>query len=234
MRAKSRWLMSAVGVAVLTVPVLTGSVARADSHGPKDVLVNILGGDHFPHPGLLINDYRFPNHAIVVNHGDTITFHNLTDDVHTIALFAAADVPTTVDQVHNCPVCDAVNGVFGLNGPPGPPSGAQIDNGQLRDDDSQTDGDVTDTGAINSLGGPTHVPPSILPILVEDFDTPSHSNTVGDPTVGDATVVATPGHGPTQRTIAVTASPGLYHYICTIHPWMQGTILVKNGEGGDS
>jgi plastocyanin len=24
----------------------------------------------------------------------------------------------------------------------------------------------------------------------------------------------------------VTAKPGLYHYICTLHPWMQGQIKV--------
>ncbi len=68
---------------------------------------------------------------------------------------------------------------------------------------------------------------SVFPILIEDFDTAQPTAR----TVGDASIVDTPdpinGNGfPTQRTIVVTAKPGLYHYICTLHPWMQGQIKV--------
>jgi plastocyanin len=193
-------------------------------HGPRSVSVAITGSDNFVRPGLITNDYSFPRSPIVVRQGGTITFHNLTDEGHTIALVGAADVPASTAQVDHCGVCDAVNGVFGLNGP-GNPTGAQLDGGKVSDDDSQADADAPDLGAIKSAKGPLP-PQSAFPILIEDFDTPSHGTTVGDATIVDTTD-PTNGHGfPTQRTIVLTAKPGLYHYICTLHPWMQGEIRV--------
>ena len=186
--------------------------------------MDIRGGDHFIHPGLFVNDFAFPDHPIVVEQGGMITFHNLTAEGHTIALVAAADVPATTSEVDNCAICGAVNGVFGLNGG-GAPAGAQIDNGQVGDDDARADADAPDSGAIASAKGPLP-PQSVFPILVEDFDTASHGATVGDATIVDT---ADPNNGngfPVERTVLVTAPPGLYHYICTLHPWMQGTIHV--------
>jgi plastocyanin len=202
------------------------------------VSVDILGSDHFVRPGLLTNDYRFPDN-IVIRQGGTITFHNKTNDAHTISLVAAADVPTTTDQVDNCELCGSINGAFGISQGPGLPHGAQLDNGLPADDDGQADADAVDTGAIATISpGLLQQIPADFPILVEDFDTPSHTNTGGVPdTVGDATLIDTsnPNNGvgfATQRTIVVTAAPGVYHYMCTLHPWMQGTIKVVASNGG--
>ena len=206
------------GLAVLAAPVVTDGAAGARSAVPRAVNVNIMGGDHFIHPGLLTNDFRFPDDPIVVAQGGTITFHNMTAEGHTIVLVRLADVPTTTAQVDHCPFCDAVNGVFFPNPNSQLPAGAQLDNGVVNDD-SNADADAPDTGAINSVGG--HLPPGLTP-LIEDFDTPGHGTTVGD-----ATIIGTgPGNGPNQRTIVMTAPPGLYHYMCTFHAWMQGTIRV--------
>jgi plastocyanin len=34
----------------------------------------------------------------------------------------------------------------------------------------------------------------------------------------------------TQRTVRVSTVPGTYHYVCTFHPWMQGTIVVSSSK----
>ena len=223
---RMRWLMAMLGLAALTTPAWSASTAGAQGAGPNDVSVNIEGGDHFPHPGLLTNDFHFPSRPIVVTEGGTITFHNKTNDGHTVALVRHEDVPTTVQQVFNCGVCNTINDVWGLNGS-GPPKAAQLDNGKQADD-TDNDADAPDTGAINSATGPLQ-PQSVFPILIEDFDTASHGSTVGDATLLD-TADSQNGHGfPSQRTIVMTAPPGTYDYICTIHPWMQGTIKVVAG-----
>lgn len=228
---RARALTAIFGLVVLAT-VGVASASGAASEGPHTVSVNILGGDHFPHPGLLTNDFHFPEDAIVVARGGRITFHNKTNDAHTIALVAKADLPTTPAQLFNCPLCDTINGIFGIGGGPGPggpPAGAQLDNGNVTDDHAQADADAPDTGAIASA---KHLPPGIS-LLIADFDTPSHGSTVGDATLID-TADPTNGHGgPTQRTISMTAVPGLYHFYCTIHPWMQGTIRVVGERGGD-
>lgn len=210
------------------VPAHHGDDHHGDDHhrhrGPASASADITGGDNFVRPGFVTNSFSFPLRPIVIRQGGTITFHNRTDEGHTIALVAASDVPTTTQQVDHCGVCDAVNGVFGLNGP-GMPAGAQIDGGKVGDDDAEADADAPDVGAINSATAPLP-PQSVFPILIEDFDTPSHGTTVGDASIVD-TPDPTNGNGfPTQRTIVVTAKPGLYHYICTLHPWMQGQIKV--------
>jgi plastocyanin len=191
-------------------------------HGPASASVNITGGDHFVRPGLITNDFSFPKSPTVVRHGGTITFHNLTDEGHSMALVAAADVPATAPQVFNCALCNAINGVFGLS-QNGPPAAVQLDAGKASDDDSQADADAVDTGAIASAKSP--LPPGIQ-VLIEDFDTPGHGTTPGDATLVDTADPVNGSGAPTQRTIVMTAAPGLYHYICTLHPWMQGTIRV--------
>jgi len=228
--------MATVGLVALSAPVLTSSVARAEEHGPKAVSVEILGGDHFVHPGLLTNDWRFPEEPITVARGGTITFHNKTGDGHTISLVAAGDVPQTTAQVDNCELCNTINNVYGAGN--GLPNGVQLDNGVAGDDPAQADADTPDSGAIATISPAllTHLPPGFNLndfVQVADFDTPSHTNPTGPDTVGDSTLVDTSGPNgngfATQRTVVVTAAPGLYHFICTFHPWMQGTIRVVKG-----
>ena len=217
MRGRARVLMSAVGVAALALPVVSASSAGA-SVSPSAVTVTISGGDHFVHPGLLSNDYHFPT-VITVKQGGTITWVNTTDDAHTMALVPLAAVPKTTAEVDNCSVCQPINNAFGLNGP-GNPAGAQIDNGVV----GAVPGDAADTAAIASAKGPLP-PQSAFPILIVKFNVPTRGASVGDATIVDT--AGANGNGfPTQRTVQVTAAPGRYHYICTLHPWMQGSIQV--------
>jgi plastocyanin len=217
---RRHWLMAMVGVAVLSTPSLIPDAAQADAHAPTSVTVNITGGDHFVHPGLFTNDFSFPRKPIRVAQGGTITFVNQTTDGHTVALVGEGDVPATTDQVDNCDVCNTVNGAFFSDPNAQAPSVAQLDNGVSDDETNPDDADAVDTGAIASAGG--QVPPGIGPVLIEDFDTPSTPAAAGDATI----LAPNGGQGPSQRTIVMTAPPGDYHYICTIHPWMQGTIKV--------
>jgi plastocyanin len=64
-----------------------------------------------------------------------------------------------------------------------------------------------------------------------DFDTVSHSNPSGAPSVGDSVIVddqlGSHGGSPTI-TVQMTGPAGLYHYFCIFHDWMQGEIRVVN------
>jgi plastocyanin len=221
--------MSAIGVAALIGPIAAGGAAGANDDRPRAVSVDITGGDHFIRPGLITNDFSFPLHPIVVGQGGKITFHNRTNDGHTVVLVDPSDVPTTTQQVFNCSLCDAVNMAFFPKGPgPGLPAGAQIDNGSIPDDETQLDADATDTGALQSAKTP--LPPDFR-VLIEDFDTVTKGK-ITDATLMDTSDPKNGNGGPTQRTIVVTAKPGLYNYICSIHPWMQGQIRVTASHNG--
>ena len=223
MRSRTRLAASLVGVAALAIPLVTASSAGAsDSH--HTVTANITGGDHFLHPGLLVNDYSFPQRPLVVEKGGTIVFKNLTDDGHTIVLVANSAEPHTTKAVDACEqggggtVCDAVNGVFfGANGGPGSlPLAAQVLNGA-----PNTTVGAPDAAAL--ANGGNLLPPGFPPLLVESLN-----NKATTATAGDGTIIAPPGQGPTERTVTAPTKAGVYQYMCTLHPWMQGTIIVTS------
>jgi hypothetical protein len=156
---------------------------------------------------------------------------------HNMSLIAANDLPIpggrlVVDSFNICPLCDAISGLYFSNpGGNGPPAGVQIDNGKLSDDDTvPDDADVQDPAVPKGFTPP-------FPVLLADFDTVSHTNPTGPPTIGDSTLVD--AYGPanngfvTQRTVRMSTVPGTYHYVCTFHPWMQGTIVVGSSSSND-
>ncbi len=56
------------------------------------------------------------------------------------------------------------------------------------------------------------------------------SNITGEPTGFQGANSFVIAHGQTLE-IAINAGSGsTIHYICAIHPWMQGSIIVSNGE----
>lgn len=201
------------------VPFLANAAQATGRSDPNNVTVPISGTETFQ-PNGLKTTYHFPDAPIRVNQNGFITFVNNTNDFHTITLVDAAAVPTSFD----CRLCDATNLVFG--GGNGPPNGLQIDNGQITDD-TNDDADASDPNYT-----PGVLPVSPEDVQIEDFDTPGTYG-AGGPQVGDATLVAPAGFPSPDhqvlpsREIQVTAAPGTYHYICTFHPWMQGTIVVR-------
>ena len=199
-----------------SVPLVVGSTAGA-AQGSK-VVVNIEGQDSFQANNYYLNTYHFEPGTITVHQGQQVLFNNpATHDGHTMTLVAAADLPRNSGQLFNCGLCNAVGGMYFPNGQGGPPAGVQIDNGVLSDD-NDTDADVPDP----AVQGP-------FSALIEDFNTPSHTNGANPPTIGDSALLGSVSipHTPTSRNVVVTASPGtVLHYFCTLHPWMQGTIKV--------
>jgi hypothetical protein len=109
---------------------------------------------------------------------------------HNMSLIAANDLAIpggrlVVDSFNICPLCDAISGLYFSNpGGNGPPAGVQIDNGKLSDDDTvPDDADVQDPAIPKGFTPP-------FPVLLADFDTVSHANPTGPPTIGDSTLVA--------------------------------------------
>jgi plastocyanin len=215
-------------------PIVAGSSAGASGGpAPKAVTVNIEGTNIFVRNQGVTTTYHFPDAPTRVAPGGTIKFVNKTNDLHNMTLFTAKDLPIpqgrlVVDSFSICPLCDAVSNLYG-NGN-GPPPGVQIDNGQIGDDETVPDDADTVDPAAKGLNPP-------FPVLIEDFDTLTHSNpaTPGNPnpppTIGDSTLVGAPGSPMvTQRTVRVSTVPGTYHYVCTFHPWMQGTIVVSSSK----
>jgi plastocyanin len=208
-----RVMAVAAGVLLLgSTPLVVSSTASAQGMQ----VVNINGQDGFQANSFIINTFHFDQGKITVHHGDRVMFTNNTREGHNMTLVAPADLPRTAAQAFNCRLCGAVNGKYFPR--PGPPAGVQIDNGVITDD-KQKDADTLDPA----------VAPGPFNALIEDFDTVSHSNSVGPPTIGDSTLIGTftqPGT-PTSRTIVVTAPAGnVLHYYCTFHAWMQGSIAV--------
>ena len=191
---------------------LVASTAHAAGQSNRDqATVSIVGTESFK-PNGESSTYHFPAAATKVHPGGFITFVNQTNDAHTITLVASSAVPTSFD----CPLCDAVNGMYFPTNNPGPPAIFQIDNG-MPTDDNDADADAPDPAAAG-------VP--FPGILTEDFDTPGSYAGDGTPVVGDSTIIG-PNTSPlTQRTVQVSTAPGTYEYVCTLHPWMHGTIIV--------
>jgi plastocyanin len=196
-----------------------GSAAYANPSGSNTTTVPIVGGNFLRVNRSITTTYRFPD-RISVHRGQFIVFQNKTDDAHTISLVREADLPTTINGVLNCRLCNAVNNVYGLGG--GLPKGVQIDNGKLTDDESDHDADRPDPAV------PANVRPHLpWPVLIEDFNVRSYTSG-GQMVVGDSTIVPSVAQhvGFTARTIQVTVAPGTYHYFCTFHAWMQGVLVV--------
>ena len=204
MRRRLLLLSFTLVVALVASWQFASSSGAARQANRDNVTVTITGTETFLPSGVHAT-FRFPAAATKVHAGGLITFDNQTNDGHTMTLVAATDVPKSF----NCPICDQVNSLYFPGN--GPPAGFNIDNGVISDD-TNNDADASDTN-----GFP-----------IEDFDTPTHS---GPSAVGDSTLVdangSNNGGGPTTRVVQVTAPVGTtLEYICTFHPWMQGTIIV--------
>jgi len=89
--------LAAISVSAVLCLALAGSV----SAGPART-VQILGTEHFVPNAMIQATLRFTPGPIVVASGDTVTWANRTGEAHTITVVAAADVPTTVDEVFGC------------------------------------------------------------------------------------------------------------------------------------
>ena len=88
----------------------------APLHTPKTV--QIVGGDSFEPDEFFSITFRFAPRRISVHTGDAVTWNNQTTDVHTVSIVNRDQVPRTVAQVNNCPVCNDFIAAHTPNGPP--------------------------------------------------------------------------------------------------------------------
>jgi hypothetical protein len=176
-----------------------------------------------------INDHysitlRFsPDHPIFVHQGQTIVLTEASNDVHTLSLVDKSLLPKTVGDVFSCAppqfggspnsICARIFATHLPNGipqgppPPNPPPGKCI-----------TVGGQTPVYQCIDNGVPSSTPPKL--------DTAFTFSKGGD------SVILLPGE---TITMTVTASPGsILHFMCVLHPWMQGEIIVTSGNGEDN
>jgi plastocyanin len=118
-----RALAAAVfGSALLTV---AGTAVGAGGKGPAKAKIIIKGDESFKPNAVITNTSRFAPGTVTVRSGATVTMTNNTGDPHSLSIVKASQVPRTVNQLHNCSVCEAILKEHGINleGPPtnGPP-----------------------------------------------------------------------------------------------------------------
>ncbi len=216
---RGTYAVAALAVAASTIGL--GASASAGQTANGTITVAIVGQNILKVNREFGSTFRFPD-TITVRRGQYIEFVNKTSEVHTVTLVRESGLPTTVNGVENCALCNDVNAIYFGNGQQ--PMGVQIDNGKLTDDESDHDADLPDPAVPAAVRA--HLP---FPVLVQDFSNPAHlvnGHLVG----GDSTLVpsVTNHLGVDARTIQVTEIPGTYHYFCTFHAWMQGTLVVTS------
>jgi plastocyanin len=157
--------------------VLVGAAMAGSTTAATGRTVRAAGSEQFVPNAKIMATLRFTPGPLSVKQGETVTWENTTPgEPHTISVVAAGDVPSTIDDVFNCAICNTIQAAHfpnGFNNPPVP---------------------------VVNAGGP-------------GLDVPGDSLLL----FPDASVSA---------TISARAGSTL-HYICAIHPWMQGTISVN-------
>jgi hypothetical protein len=160
-------------------------------------------------------DLGYSPNVIYVHHNEWITIRDTSEQPHTFTLVAPSFEPHTVAQIGACDsdsagtVCLAALLAHIPSGvppavlpPPQPYCQASIAPPAPETVYQCVDGGV---GVANTLPFP-------------GLDTPFTSTTGGD------SIILFPGQ---SFTVQITASAGtVLHFMCVIHPWMQGTIVV--------
>ena len=133
-------------------------------------------------------EFRFAPGTLHIQHGATLTFREGPPqppslfpegvDPHTLSIVRPADVPTTLTQIFNCPVCGPILTAHDPDNNQQPPFNFVVNKGSA------------------GLNQP-----------------------------GDSLAV-TPEHPVTRARVTASAGTTL-RFICAIHPWMQGRLIVE-------
>ncbi len=95
-------------VAVMVLGLFTYGAASAGT-----ATVTIAGVENFTANALVNSTFHFTPGPITVHTGDTVTFVNTVEDPHTISVVNKSDLPTNINQVFECNIC---NKIFMLSG----------------------------------------------------------------------------------------------------------------------
>jgi plastocyanin len=121
------------GILAGALLLLAAATALAAPKPPSKATITIKGSQAFkPNQYLQLNDSYTPG-TVTIASGGTITLKNTDTDAHSLSLVKRSDVPRTVNQVNNCPVCGPIMQAHGINpnGPPlmGPPPHPDVNAG---------------------------------------------------------------------------------------------------------
>jgi plastocyanin len=121
-RPLARWSARLGVLAALSLAALTLTTAAG---GATDKTVQTKGDETFVPNSKIMATLKFAPGHVVVDSGDTLTLQHAdkTQAPHTLSIVDADEVPTTIDEVFQCEVCEEVFGLF-----PGEPTASTFVN----------------------------------------------------------------------------------------------------------
>jgi plastocyanin len=99
---------------VLAALSLAALALTTAASGATDKTVRTQGDETFvPNSKIMVTLKFAPGH-VVVRSGDTLTLEHAdkSDEPHTLSIVNANEVPSTLDEVFECPVCGDIFGIF--------------------------------------------------------------------------------------------------------------------------
>ncbi len=104
MRGLRKSAVLAIAVALAVASLLLGSAVLA-----RDArAVRVTGTESFIPNAKVMATFRFAPGPITVRSGETVTWTDDTNDLHTISVVRAADLPTNIEEVFTCPACGPI------------------------------------------------------------------------------------------------------------------------------
>jgi plastocyanin len=110
-RPLRRWARRLAVLAALSLAALTLTTAAS---GAADKTVKTKGDETFVPNSKIMATLKFAPGHVVVNSGDTLTLQHddKTQAPHTLSIVDADEVPTTIDEVFVCEVCEEIFDTF--------------------------------------------------------------------------------------------------------------------------
>jgi plastocyanin len=110
-RPLARWSRRLAVLAALSLAALTLTTAAS---GATDTTVRTQGDERFVPNSMIQATLKFTPGHVVVNSGDTLTLQHAdkSDEPHTLSIVDADEVPTTIEEVFECPVCGDIFALF--------------------------------------------------------------------------------------------------------------------------
>ena len=110
-RPLRRWSRRLAVLAALSLAALTLTTAAS---GATDKTVQTKGDETFVPNSKIMATLKFAPGHVVVNSGDTLTLRHADKTLapHTLSIVNADEVPTTIDEVFVCEVCEEIFNTF--------------------------------------------------------------------------------------------------------------------------
>jgi plastocyanin len=110
-RPLARWSRRLAVLAALSLAALTITTAAS---GATDKTVRTQGDETFVPNSKIMATLKFTPGHVVLNSGDTLTLQHAdkSDEPHTLSIVDADEVPTTIEEVFECPVCGDIFALF--------------------------------------------------------------------------------------------------------------------------